>query len=257
MQEMGGLRKVMPWTYLMFLIASLSLAGIWPLAGFWSKEGILAHAQDSAPVLFYLGMITVFLTAFYMFRVIFLTFAGEYRGHVKQGHGLHESPLIMLLPMGVLAIFAIIAGWLPVNEFLGGEHGHGFFGALTHPLAWASLCLAGAGIFLAYAIYGAKWLSAATLRQRFAPIYTLLSHKYWFDELYENLLVMRVMINGIFGFLHWVDDHIVDGAVNGIATVTVMGGSVLRRLETGQLQAYGLAIFIGILAIVAFLFMFN
>jgi len=256
MRRMGGLRRAMPWTYFMFLIASLSLAGIWPLAGFWSKEGILAHAQDSAPILFYLAIITVFMTAFYMFRVIFLTFAGEYRGQVEEGHVPHESPLMMLLPMGVLAILAVVAGWLGVNEFLGG-HSHGFFSALTHPLAWASLGLAGAGIFLAYAIYGAKWLSAASLRRRFAPIHTLLSHKYWFDELYENILVMRLMINGIFGFLHWVDDHIIDGAVNGIAAVTVIGGSVIRRLETGQLQAYGLAIFIGILAIVAFLFIFS
>lgn len=242
----------MPWTYLMFLIGSLSLAGIWPLAGFWSKEGILAQAQDTAPILFYLAIITVFMTAFYMFRVIFLTFCGEYRGKAH----LHESPLVMLLPMGILTILAVVAGWLGVNELLG-EHSPGFFEALTHPLAWASLCLAGAGIFLAYAIYGAKWLSAEALRQRFAPIYTLLSHKYWLDELYENLFLMRFMINGIFGLFHWVDGHIVDGAVNGIAAVTVMGGSLIRRLETGQLQAYGTAIFIGILAIVAFLLIFS
>ena len=253
MREMGGLRKAMPWTYFMFLIASLSLAGIWPLAGFWSKEGILTHAWEHAPLLFALAFITVFLTAFYMFRVIFLTFGGEYRGKAH----LHESPLMMLLPMCVLAILAVVAGWLPVNEFLGGEHGHGFFGALTHPLAWASLGLAGAGIFLAYAIYGAKWLSAASLRQRFAPLYTLFSGKYWFDQLYENVFVMRVLINGLFAAFHWFDDHIIDGAVNSIAGGTVMGGSFIRRLETGQLQAYGLAIFIGILAIVAFLFIFS
>ncbi len=141
MRRMGGLRRAMPWTYFMFLIASLSLAGIWPLAGFWSKEGILTHAQDSAPVLFYLAIITVFMTAFYMFRVIFLTFAGEYRGQVEEGHVPHESPLMMLLPMGVLAILAVVAGWLGVNEFLGG-HSLGFFSALTHPLG---LGLAGAG----------------------------------------------------------------------------------------------------------------
>jgi NADH-quinone oxidoreductase subunit L len=252
MRRMGGLRKAMPWTYLMFLIGSLSLAGIWPLAGFWSKEGILTHAWDHAPVLFALGFITVFLTAFYMFRAIFLTFHGEYRGKAH----LHESPPVMLLPMGILTILAVVAGLIGVNGFLGG-HSHGFFEALTQPLAWASLSMAGAGIFLAYAIYGARWLSAQSLRQRFAPIYTLLSHKYWLDELYENIFLMRFMINGIFGLFHWVDEHIVDGAVNGIAAVTVMGGSLIRRLETGQLQAYGLAIFIGIIAIVAFLLIFS
>ncbi len=256
MREMGGLRKAMPWTFIMFVIASLSLAGIWPLAGFWSKEGILAESLHYVPVLFYLAIITVFMTAFYMFRVIFLTFGGEYRGQAHGNHGLHESPLVMLLPMGVLTVLAVVAGFLGVNEFLGGES-HSFFGALTHSLAWTSLIWAAGGIFLAYAIYGAKWLSAASLRQRFAPIYTLLSRKYWFDELYERLFLMRFLIDGFFAVLHWFDDHIIDGAVNGIAGGTVAAGSVVRKLETGQLQAYGLAIFIGILVIVAFVFIFN
>jgi len=246
----------MPWTFIMFVIASLSLAGIWPLAGFWSKEGILAESLHYVPVLFYLAIITVFMTAFYMFRVIFLTFGGEYRGQAHGNHGLHESPLVMLLPMGVLTVLAVVAGFLGVNEFLGGES-HSFFGALTHSLAWTSLIWAAGGIFLAYAIYGAKWLSAASLRQRFAPIYTLLSRKYWFDELYERLFLMRFLIDGFFAVLHWFDDHIIDGAVNGIAGGTVAAGSVVRKLETGQLQAYGLAIFIGILVIVAFVFIFN
>ncbi len=256
MREMGGLRKAMPWTFFTFLIASLSLAGIWPLAGFWSKEGILAASFHYVPVLFYLAIITVFMTAFYIFRVIFLTFGGEYRGTDQGSHGLHESPVVMLVPMVILAILAVVAGLLPINEFLGGES-HSFFGALSHPLAWVSLVWAGGGIFLAYAIYGAKWLSAASLRQRFAPIHTLFSRKYWFDELYENLFLMRLLVNGIFAALHWFDDHIIDGAVNGIAGGTVAVGTVVRRLETGQLQAYGLAIFVGILAIVACVFIFS
>jgi len=90
----------------------LSLAGIWPLAGFWSKEGILHEANAYTPVLFWLAMITVFMTAFYMFRAVFLTFHGEYRGGVEgsHSHGLHESPKIMIIPLVILAIFAVIAG---------------------------------------------------------------------------------------------------------------------------------------------------
>ena len=218
MRAMGGLRKAMPWTFIMFLIASLSLAGIWPLAGFWSKEGILAEALHHVPILFYLALITVFMTAFYMFRVIFLTFCGEYRGQAHGNHGLHESPLVMLLPMGVLTVLAVVAGFLGVNELLGGES-HSFFGALSHPLAWTSLVWAGGGIFLAYAIYGAKWISAASIGRTFAPIHTMLSRKYWFDELYERLFLMRFLIDGVFAVLHWFDDHIVDGAVNGIASL--------------------------------------
>ena len=256
MREMGGLRKAMPWTFIMFVIASLSLAGIWPLAGFWSKEAILAEAFHYVPVLFYLAIITVFMTAFYMFRVIFLTFAGEYRGQAHGNHGLHESPIVMLLPMGVLTVLAVVAGFLGVNELLGGES-HSFFGALSHPLAWTSLVWAGGGIFLAYAIYSAKWLSAASIERTFAPLHTMLSRKYWFDELYERLFLMRFLIDGVFAVLHWFDDHIIDGAVNGIASLTVVVGTGVRRLETGQLQAYGLAIFVGILVIVACIFIFS
>ena len=256
MREMGGLRKAMPWTFIMFVIASLSLAGIWPLAGFWSKEAILAESFHYVPVLFYLAIITVFMTAFYMFRVIFLTFGGEYRGQAHGNHGLHESPVVMLLPMGVLTVLAVVAGFLGVNELLGGES-HSFFGALSHPLAWTSLVWAGGGIFLAYAIYGAKWLSAASIGRTFAPLYTMLSRKYWFDELYERLFLMRFLIDGVFAVLHWFDDHILDGAVNGIASLTVVVGTGVRRLETGQLQAYGLAIFVGILVIAACIFIFS
>ncbi len=126
MRLMGGLRKYMPWTYATFLIGSLSLAGIWPLAGFWSKDEIVHYAWEHQPALFWLAIITVFMTAFYMFRAVFLTFGGEYRGgeaghggHSSQSsHGAHEShgkphesPLVMLFPMVILAIFAIGSGW--------------------------------------------------------------------------------------------------------------------------------------------------
>jgi NADH-quinone oxidoreductase subunit L len=259
MRKMGGLRKVQPWTYVTFVIGSLSLAGIWPLAGFWSKEGILHEAHAYTPVLFWLAMITVFMTAFYMFRAVFLTFHGEYRGG-KEGshsHGLHESPKIIIIPLVILAIFAVIAGWLPVGDFLGADVHFSFFGALTSWLAWVSLSFGIAGILLAYIIYVRKLLSAKSIGQSLGPVYTLLIRKYFFDELYERFFVMRFLVDGIFAAFQWVDTYIVDGSVNGIATITVAGGKVMRRLETGQLQVYGLAIFIGILAIVAFLFIFS
>jgi NADH-quinone oxidoreductase subunit L len=262
-REMGGLRKVMPWTYITFLLASLSIVGIWPLAGFWSKEGILDHAWDHQTALFFLAIITVFLTAFYMFRVVFLTFGGEYRGSkdVNSGAGadgpsLHESPLVMVAPMGLLAILAVISGWLPVSSFLGGES-LSFFGALASPMAWVSMALAALGILLAYALYSAKWLSVESLRQRFAPLHTLFSRKYWFDELYERVIVVRILVDGIFALFSWFDTRIVDGIVNGVAGGTVEAGKVIRRVETGQLQAYAIAIFVGVLAIVACFFIFG
>jgi len=261
MLKMGGLRKVQPWTYATFLIGSLSLAGIWPLAGFFSKEGILHEAFEFTPVLFWLAMITVFMTAFYMFRAVFLTFHGEYRGGEEGSHGLHESPKVMILPLVVLAAFAVLAGWLPVGSFLGSNHDYNFvshvFGALKSWMAWVSILFGVAGISLAYLIYAKKLLSADNIRRAMGPIYTTLFRKYFFDELYERFLVMRVLIDGLFAILQWVDTNIVDGAVNGVATVTVSAGRVVRRLETGQLQVYGLAIFIGVLAIIACVFIFS
>jgi NADH-quinone oxidoreductase subunit L len=266
MRKMGGLRKVQPWTYATFIIGSLSLAGIWPLAGFYSKEGILHEAFQYAPVLFVLAMITVFMTAFYMFRAVFLTFHGEYRGGDESGHshGLHESPKVIVIPLVVLAIFAVVAGWLPVGNFLGSQHDYSFFshlfsGLFVHPswMAWISIILGVSGIGLAYAIYGKKVLSAKAIGRKMGPIYRLLIHKYFFDDMYETYFLMRFLINGVFAATQWVDTHIVDGAVNGVATVSMAGGKLMRRLETGQLQVYGLAIFIGVLVIIACLFIFS
>jgi NADH-quinone oxidoreductase subunit L len=266
MRKMGGLRKVQPWTYMTFVIGSLSLAGIWPLAGFYSKEGILHEAFEFAPVLFVLAMITVFMTAFYMFRAVFMTFHGEYRGGDESGHshGLHESPKVMIIPLVVLATFAVVAGWLPVGNFLGSTHEYSFFshlfsGLFVHPswMAWVSIILGVSGIGLAYAIYGKKVLSAKAIGRKMGPLHKLLVRKYFFDEMYEKYFLMRFLIDGIFAATQWVDTHIVDGAVNGVATVSLAGGRLMRRLETGQLQVYGLAIFIGVLVIIACLFIFS
>jgi NADH-quinone oxidoreductase subunit L len=271
MREMGGLRKAMPWTFITFLIASISLAGIWPLAGFWSKDEILAYSLVNNPILFALALITVFMTAFYMFRVIFLTFGGEYRGEVKSGHGghgtkLHESPMVMVIPMAILAVLSIISGWLNVTGAFGQFLGHegesigflqGFFGVLSHPLPLISLLVAGLGILLAYAMYSAKWISAEAVGNIFKPVYNLFYHKYWMDELYEKVIVVRVLVDGIFWVLSIFDSRVVDGAVNGIATGTAEASRAIRRAQTGQLQAYGIAIAIGVVAIAVCFYVFG
>ncbi len=259
MRHMGGLRKLMPWTYATFLIASLSIIGIWPLAGFWSKEEILTSAFDSQPILFYLAMITVFMTAFYMFRVVFLTFGGNYRGDAKP----HESPKVMILPMVVLAILAIISGLFNVtggfSHFLGHGESHsfidGFFGVFSHSLTWVSLIMAGAGVLLAYAFYSAKWLSAGRITRLFGPLHTLLSRKYWFDELYEKVIARKLLLNGLFAGLKFFDSRGVDGAVNRIAYTIGATGRVIRKAQTGQLQLYGMFIILGVVAIVLALYL--
>jgi NADH-quinone oxidoreductase subunit L len=259
MRYMGGLRKIMPWTYATFLIASLSLAGIWPLSGFWSKDEILITSLDKQPVLFALAMITVFMTAFYMFRVIFMTFGGEYRGGGPDAHGHpHESPPVMVMPMVVLAVLAVVSGLWNVTGQFGAFMGHGethsfvegFFGIFTHLLPWLSLILAGLGILFAYAIYSAKWISAERIGRLFSPLYTVFFRKYWMDELYEKVIVGKVLIGGFFAGLQLFDSKGVDGVVNGLGNTTVIGGRALRRAQTGQLQLYGVFIGIGLLVII-------
>ncbi len=293
MRQMGGLRKVMPWTYATFLIASLSIAGIWPLAGFWSKDEILVSSLGNQPILFVLALITVFMTAFYMFRVVFLTFGGEYRGSSGGSHSSrpHESPPVMVRPMVVLAVLAVGSGLWNVSgafsAFMGHEvHSYGFFGILTQALPWVSLLMAGSGILLAYAFYSAKWLSAERITRLFAPLHLLFSKKYWIDELYENIIVRIVLLKGFFAGLQLFDSRVidrgvntlfienllvrrffsglklfddkgVDGAVNGVADTTVATGRVLSKAQTGQLQLYGMFIIFGILAISLAIFFSN
>ncbi len=267
MREMGGLRKYMPWTFATFVVAALSLAGIWPLSGFWSKDEILIRAWEHRPALFYLAMITVFMTSFYMFRVIFLTFGGSYRGSTSSEHGghggggLHESPTVMVFPLVVLGIMAVVSGWLNTtgwfSEFLE-EHGegHGFFGLFTHPQAvpWLSLLISGLGIGFAWLTYSRRVISAEAIRGAFRPIHTLLSRKYFFDDLYENVIVRGLLYRVTSSVLDAFDRYVIDGTVNGVGWVgRNLGAVVADILQIGQVPAYGLAIFVGtLLAIAAF-----
>jgi NADH-quinone oxidoreductase subunit L len=277
MRKMGGLRKAMPWTFWLFVIGSLSLAGIWPFAGFWSKDEVLASAFEKQPVLFVLAIITVFMTAFYMFRVIFMTFCGESRasvqvvskhdrGHIDEHHKPHESPAVMIVPMVFLGILAVISGFWNVNGnfslFLGEavetkSFISAFFGVFAHPLPVISLLVALAGIFLAYAMYGKKWISAEKVGSLFKPLYIIFSNKYWFDTLYEKFIVKLALLGGLFSFFQSFDTHVVDGSVNGVADVTTASGKALRRSQTGQLQFYALTIGIGAIAIIICVFLFG
>jgi len=272
MRLMGGLRRTQPWTYATFLIGSLSLAGIWPLAGFWSKDEILISALEAQPVLFWLAMITVFLTAFYMFRAIFMTFHGTYRGGatddgIDHSH-THESPLIMVGPLVFLAILSIGAGWWNLtggfNEFMGYHAEHaaesaigGLFAPFTHALPVTALVVALAGIYLAFVIYVKRWVTAEQMGRLFGPLYTLVFRKYFFDELYENIIVKLALIKGLFNGFELFDSKGVDGAVNGVSDVIVNGGRAIRHAQSGQLQLYGLFIGIGIAVIGICVYLFG
>jgi NADH-quinone oxidoreductase subunit L len=267
MRQMGGLRKTMPWTYATFLIGSLSLAGIWPLAGFWSKDEILATAFTSQPTLFWLALITVFLTAFYMFRAIFMTFHGEYRGGDKESgkdyRHTHESPWVMLAPLVFLALLAIGAGWWNASgnfsSFMGGESEAGsgigaLFSVFTHtvngvPLPLISLVVALFGIFSAYVVYLKRWVTAESIGKAFGFLYNVVRDKYYFDDLYENVIVKLGLVKGLFTGFKLFDEKGVDGAVNGTANIVVQSGKAVRQAQTGQLQLYALFIGIGIAVI--------
>ncbi len=276
MRLMGGLRKAMPWTYITFVIGSLSLSGIWPLAGFWSKDEILVSAFSNNPALFSLAIITVFMTAFYMFRAVFMTFHGEYKGGApsehggqsEHSHGPHESPAVMVVPLIILAILAICAGWVNITGAFNSIFSHaeeaqemglieGFFGPLTHILPLISLLIALAGILLAYAIYIKKWVSAEKISNAVKPLHTLLTRKYFMDELYENVFVKTILYNGIFKVMGMFDSSVVDGTVNGTAFGVSGAGGAIRKLQNGQTQLYAFSIAIGVVAIIICLFLFS
>ena len=268
MRLMGGLRKAMPITSATFLIASLSLSGIFPFAGFWSKDEILSDAWAHERYLFYIALVTAGVTAFYVFRAVFLTFGGEYRGggepevgaqhaapssaHDAHG-GPHESPPVMTWPLIVLAVPAALAGFANIDK----DVERLLLGALPAEVEveeskfrWGVAIVATmvplAGIALAYAIYSAKAVSAAALARLFRPLHRLLENKYYLDVLYEEVIVGVLFYRFVGGALSAFDTVVVDGAVNGVGRGARGAASVLRYLQVGQFQAYGALAFSGV-----------
>jgi NADH-quinone oxidoreductase subunit L len=265
MRLMGGLRRFMPWTYATFAVAALSLGGIFPLSGFWSKDEIIADAWDEKRLLAWVGIAVVFMTALYIGRVIFLTFEGEYRGGAPaEGHhepsrfAPHESPGVMLGPMVFLALAAIFSGLFNLREgvtdLLNGSlpaevaEAHEKVGFKVG-LAAGGMALAVAGFVTAWIIYGARLVSADVLRRAFGPVHKLVANKYYMDWLYEDIIVKRVVIGGVSRGLDLFDRYVVDGTVNATAWTTRYTAQRLRFAQAGQLQVYGAAIVIGVVLI--------
>jgi NADH-quinone oxidoreductase subunit L len=267
LSEMGGLRKVMPWTFTTFTIGALALAGIIPLSGFWSKDEILTDAwragfgggvegvatsQAVAQVVFVVGVITAFLTAFYVARMLWLAFGGAYRG---AGHP-HESDGIMLVPLVVLAIGSVFAG--VVGSPLVGSNNIGKWistpllpaeGAIqmNWGLAGATTVIALLGIALGGALYR-RGLPEREYLERIPPLYTLLERKYFLDDLYEGVFV-RAVTGQLAPATYWFDQRVVDGAVNGAGLGTRRLSRGLRYLQSGQAQWYAAALFIGVVGL--------
>ena len=281
MRYMGGLRVSMPKTYVTFIIGSLSLAGIVPLAGFWSKDEILSHAFSGgdtvSSIVFALALIAAFMTAFYMFRAVFMTFHGNFKGgaerdpdaHAEHPVDVHESPGTMVWPLIILAVPAVGAGILANSIFdLGIIPPHWMSHFLDYNpavhvetakfnilIAAISTVVALAGIGLAYLMYISRAISPEGMGRAFRPVHTLLSRKYFLDELYEDVIVKLVFYRGISYALDWVDKSVVDNVANFCGWLGANTGTAIRQAQTGQLQAYGMGISVGILIIFAiFLF---
>ncbi|HBX22358.1 MAG TPA: NADH-quinone oxidoreductase subunit L [Desulfotomaculum sp.] len=248
--EMGGLIKKMPITGWTFVIGGLAIAGIPPFAGFWSKDEILvATLAEGHYVLFAMAAFTAFLTAFYMWRMIFLVFFGD----EKPENHPQESPWTMTVPLIVLAVGAIGAGWMgtPWNNVWAewiyfGEPHHG---PINYGAMLLSIVLAGSGIYLAYTMYlkDTKKKRARKLAEWFGPVHRMLYNKYYIDELY--LWFNHALVDGTARLFYLFDLYVVDGFVNGIGTFTKSSGDGLRVFQTGRLQNYALIFFLGVLAV--------
>ena len=282
MRYMGGLRVSMPKTYITFVIGSLSLAGIVPLAGFWSKDEILSHAFSGgdtvSTIVFILALTAAFMTAFYMFRAVFMTFHGNFMGgaerdpeaHAEHPVDVHESPGTMVWPLIILAVPAALAGILANSVFnLGIIPAHWMSHFLDYNeavqvetakfnllIAALSTVVALLGIGLAYLMYISRAISPEGMGRALRPVHTLLYRKYFMDELYEDVIVKRGFYGGVAYVLDWVDTSVVDKIANFCGWLGANTGTALRQVQTGQLQAYGMGISVGVLIIFAiFLFL--
>jgi NADH-quinone oxidoreductase subunit L len=244
---MGGLARRMPQTFIVFLIGTLSLAGIPFFAGFFSKEEILGAAwAGGLTVPFGMLVLAAFLSAFYMFRVVFIAFLGG--PTAAPGHGeahAHDAPVIMTLPLWILAALAMGIGiWFSVSH---PEAGFAPPGWLT-PLA---IAVAVAGIVLAWLVYGLRAISADRLFESFAWIGEAAVERFWLDDLFA--LVYRRVILGVSRATGWVDRYIVDGILNALSAWTLTAGDRLRRIQTGQAQDYVYGIALGVLLLMVWM----
>ncbi|MEQ8200061.1 MAG: NADH-quinone oxidoreductase subunit L [Syntrophomonadaceae bacterium] len=249
--KMGGLARKMPITTWTFVIGALALAGIPPLAGFWSKDEILLGAYAGGYTgLYLLGSLVAFMTAFYMFRLIFTAFFGGNKG----GEHAHESAPVMTGPLVILAVLSVVAG-LVGSPLTGNYFGHYISvpGVAHHPanpvIMSVSSLLALAGIGLAWLIYQKQSVQAEDLRQRWSPLYELLRHKFYIDEFYAWL--GKTFVDSGARALEWIDLKLVNGAVNGLAYLTGWSGRTLRYIVNGQVQSYAIWVVFGVALLLA------
>ncbi len=247
--QMGGLARKMPVTHLTFLVATLAIAGFPPLAGFFSKDEILLSALlGGRPALFGLALFVAGLTSFYMFRIYFMTFWGEPRSEHAQG--AHEATWSMTLPLGVLAIFSIFAGFVPITSFVSvvASPSHS---EMVHPHTpvWLPLLATGFAVFgalVAYWLYVKEKGQVERIVDSLGLFYKWTLKKFYIDEIYL-FVTHKVIFMFVAAPIAWFDRHVVDGFMNLMAWVTTRLGSLLRYLQTGQTHTYSMIFVLGAL----------
>jgi NADH-quinone oxidoreductase subunit L len=243
MEDMGGLRKFMPITHITFLIACLAIAGIPPFAGFFSKEEILSAAFQSNPVIFYLAIATAGLTAFYMFRLYFSIFWNKPHHAHGEHHG--EASGTMLLPLIILGVCSIVAGFVPFGKFVSSD-GAALQTEMHLTFSIAPVLIALGGILLAMSFYKIENDKPNKLAASIKGIYTSAYHKFYFDELYL-FITKKIIFNLIARPAAWFDRNIVDGFMNLLAYLTQMISTMIRGMQSGRVQNYALYFFFGII----------
>jgi NADH-quinone oxidoreductase subunit L len=241
MRHMGGLKKYAPITCWTLFIASLAIAGVPPLAGFWSKDAILVAAYQHAPWMFWVGAATAGMTAFYVFRAWFMTFFGEYRGH---GHP-HESPISMWGPLAVLAVLSTVGGYIfNVPKIL-----EGMFPLAEEPdnpmLLAVSIGVGILGIAFAYYMYVVNKQLPERIAASFSGLYNLIYNKYFVDEIYDATVVSPMITGSRTVLWHGVDQGVIDRIVNGVGTQSKSIGGVLKLLQSGNIRSYATWVVLG------------
>jgi len=245
-RTMGGLRKALPVTHTTFLIGCLAIAGIAPLSGFFSKDAILLSAFEHNKVLWVIGLLTAGLTVFYMFRLLFITFNGTFRGTEEQRHHIHESPAAMTIPLIVLAVLSIVGGFVNVpGVFMhGGEKLTAFLSpvipvnegaVVSHSTEWMLMGLTTAVALIAIVIAWSRYRKYKEEKE--TPFARTLENKWYVDELYDAIVVKP--LNGLGkGVNTFIERGTIDAMVNGVGRLVNYGSRQLRWLQSGQVGAY-------------------
>lgn len=269
MRNMGGLRKKLPVTFLTMMIGTIAISGLPPFSGFFSKDEILAHVYEHNKVFWVIGIIGAVFTSFYMFRMMFLTFNGTFRGTSDQEHHLHESPASMTIPLIILAVLSALGGFIGIPEVFGGSHWLANFlspvfaasnvrteqAALDHNTEYILMAVSVAGalaaLLYAYGRYVKKSHVPAEDRFERGTLASLSYNKYYIDELYAALISRPLDSLSSF-FYRIVDKMGIDGIVNGLGKGTVEASKGFRLLQSGTVGFYIFMMVAGIIALMAY-----